>query len=276
MLFFESLFSGKQNAGPVARSYRPRLEWFETRDLLSAGSFFAAHAFALANQAQVGAGSGDLGGCHGHADTTLTAALTGATGSGAATFTSDAADATNSLSVKLSGLTASTTYTVSSGTTSLGTITTDSSGAGTLSVSNLSPALTSGSTITVQDPSSTTALSGTLAAAASSAVTNLKATLTGTTGSGHAHFVADASSTNNRFKVSVSGLSANATYTVQVDGTTIGQLTTDSSGAGQLSATDLTQTISAGSLVTVLDSTGATVLQGTFAAASGSHGGRHH
>jgi hypothetical protein len=59
-----------------------------------------------------------------------------------------------------------------------------------------------------------------------------------------------------------------------VDGTTVGQLTTNSSGAGTLSASDLTQTIAASSVVTVLDSTGATVLQGTFATASGSHGWR--
>ena len=50
----------------------------------------------------------------------------------------------------------------------------------------------------------------------------------------------------------------------------------DASGDGRLSVSALTQTIKAGSVVTVLDSTGATVLQGTFATVTGGHGGRHH
>ena len=79
-----------------------------------------------------------------------------------------------------------------------------------------------------------TALSGTLASATGTSNTNLKASLTGATGtSGLAHFFASATTGDNEFRLAVSGLTASSTYTVQVDGTTVGQLTTDTSGRRQ-------------------------------------------
>jgi hypothetical protein len=98
----------------------------------------------------------------------------------------------------------------------------------------------------------------------------LTASLTGATGtSGFAAYRANTTTGQNAFLLKVSGLTASTTYTVQVDGTTIGQVTTDTNGTGHVKLTNLTATIAAGSVVTVLDPTGATVLQGTLAAATG-------
>ena len=74
----------------------------------------------------------------------------------------------------------------------------------------------------------------------------------------------------------MTGLSADTSYTVQLDGTAVGQITTDETGSGNLALSNLTNTVAAGSVVTVLDSSGNVVLTGTFAGATVSHGGRHH
>jgi hypothetical protein len=205
--------------------------------------------------------------------THLTSSLTGTTGSGTLNYTANANTGTNSLSVSVAGLTPSTNYSVDSGTNTLGTISTNSSGSGTLLVSNVSPALASGGSVSVVDPGNTTVLAGTLATGTTSASTgtHVTASLTGTTGSGRAHFNAKASTGNNRFGLSVTGLTASANYTVQVGGTTLGTLTTNANGSGHLSLSDITASIASGTTVTVLDSTGATVLSGTFADAVTHH-----
>ncbi len=210
------------------------------------------------------------------AKSTLTASLTGVTGtSGSVTFKADSVTGDNSLIVKVAGLTASSTYTVMSGTTTLGTITTDASGKGTLSVTDLSPALAAGAVITVLDDAGTTTLSGTLAAATVAANTALQAPLTGASGtSGFARSHSDAASSS--LHVLVSGLKADTTYSVQIDGATVGQIVTGDDGHGKLSLDNLTSSITAGSVITVQDSTGATVLQVTFAAATRLHGRRRH
>jgi hypothetical protein len=103
-------------------------------------------------------------------------------------------------------------------------------------------------------------------AGADASITRLSATLTGATGmSGSAHYHADTTTGTNRLSLHVSGLAASQTFTVQIDGTTVGTLTTDANGAGRASFSNLTATVSAGSLLTVLDPSGATVLTGTFA-----------
>jgi hypothetical protein len=96
-------------------------------------------------------------------------------------------------------------------------------------------------------------------------VTRLAASLTGATGtSGSAHYHPDTTAGTNRLSLHVSGLAASQTFTVQIDGTTVGTLTTDANGAGRTSFLNLTATVSAGSVLTVLDPSGATVLSGTF------------
>src|SRR5262249_40531731 len=72
----------------------------------------------------------------------------------------------------------------------------------------------------------------------------------------------------NSFALSVSGLTASTTYSVQVDGTSIGHITTNVNGARKLVMSNLTTTITAGSALTPLDDSTTprtTVLQGTFA-----------
>jgi hypothetical protein len=286
--FLRKLFAGTRRAGDRRGSVRPMLETFEARDLPSAGGLFAtSHHLAAPSQAHFGAAvagasanqSQTPDACGADRQTqTLTATLSGASGtSGSATFTSNTATGDNSLHVQVSGLNPNATYSVMSGTTALGTITTDANGAGKLSANNLSPALTAGAALTVLDSQNATVLSGTLAVASGHTDMALSASLTGATGTaGTAHFHADATTGQNSFRLRVSGLAANATYDVQVDGTTVGQITTDANGRGRLTLSNLSTTITAGSVVTVLDAQGMTILQGTFAADASSQGSRHH
>src|SRR5205807_1561820 len=98
----------------------------------------------------------------------------------------------------------------------------------------------------------------------------LTATLSGATGtSGQVKFTSSTTTAGqNTFDLSVSGLTASQTYAVQVDGTGVGQVTTDTSGNGNVTVSNLTASIAAGTTVSILDSTGASVLSGTLAAGS--------
>lgn len=114
---------------------------------------------------------------------------------------------------------------------------------------------------------------GPLATAGVSAGTNFTASLSGVTGAaGTASYNANAASSQNSLSLQVTGLTANATYTVQINGTTVGQLTTNASGSAQLSLSNISPTVAAGSVISVLDSTGTTDLQGTFASTGCSSG----
>jgi hypothetical protein len=201
----------------------------------------------------------------------LAASLTGATGtSGTALFFTNSKTGDNGLSVRVSGLAANSTFTVTSGTTTLGTFNTDANGRGFLTVSNVSPALTSGATINVVNSSSATVLSGTLGSPSALTGTHLSASFTGATGtSGTAHFDSNPISGESSLRLRVSGLTADSTYTVQVNGTTVGQFSTDANGRGRLSESVLSTTVASGSTITVLDSSGTTLLKGTFAADTG-------
>jgi len=69
---------------------------------------------------------------------------------------------------------------------------------------------------------------------------------------------------------------ANQTYTVSLDGgnTTLATLTTNSSGDARIVLSNPTQQIAAGTILTLLDSSSTTVLQGTFASGeTETHGG---
>jgi hypothetical protein len=120
-------------------------------------------------------------------------------------------------------------------------------------------------------------MSGTLAAFGSPVATYLSASLTGTTTgvSGTAHYEADSISGDSGLRVRVSGLTADATYAVQIGGTTVGSLNTDANGRGFVSTSNPSATISSGTVLTVLDSTSATALPGTFAADTGWDGWGH-
>ena len=70
--------------------------------------------------------------------------------------------------------------------------------------------------------------------------------------------------------VQVSGLTASSSYTVESGSTTLGTISTDANGHGQLSVSDLSPALAAGATITVLDSNNSTVLSGTLASASSS------
>lgn len=280
--FLRRRFFSSKKRNHRAPSVRLTLEEFETRYLPNAGPLFsAASQLSFGAPAHVGAfdsGFGDpssLGQCQGGQGQTqtLVSGLTGTTGSGTAIYRTNSTTGDNSLTVSITGLAANSTFTVTSGSQTLGTINTDANGRGYFSVSNVSPALASGATITVLNSSDATVLSGTLAAFTPSSDTHLSASLSGATGtSGSAYYDANSLTGENSLKVRVSSLADNSTYTVQVGGTTVGQITTDADGDGRLSLANLSTTITSGTSITVLNSSGTTVLQGTFAADTSDHG----
>jgi hypothetical protein len=66
-------------------------------------------------------------------------------------------------------------------------------------------------------------------------------------------------------RVRIHGAAANTTYDVSIDGTTVGQITTNGRGSGRLFVSP-TAAIVAGSTISILDSAaGTTLLSGTFA-----------
>lgn len=96
---------------------------------------------------------------------------------------------------------------------------------------------------------------------------DLVATLTGVTGaSGEAEFLPAAASGQTNFRLQVSGLSASTTYSVLVGGSSVGTVSTDSSGSGSLALSNSSLSVSSGTTVQVTTSDGSTVaLSGTFA-----------
>jgi len=99
----------------------------------------------------------------------------------------------------------------------------------------------------------------------SSPVQTLSAPLSGGMGAaGHALFTVNAAAEQNAFTLQVVGLPG-STFSVDVGHTTIGQLSTDANGNGQLELKDLPAILAAGSRIKVVDSEGDTVLEGGFA-----------
>ncbi|HQR08484.1 MAG TPA: hypothetical protein PLN21_16795 [Gemmatales bacterium] len=79
------------------------------------------------------------------------------------------------------------------------------------------------------------------------------ATLSNATGAtGIASYLAG----NNSLKISVKGAAASSTLDIQLDGVSIGSLTTDATGNGKVTLTDLTAVVNANSVLTVGDLTG--------------------
>jgi len=176
---------------------------------------------------------------------TLAANLTNASG---ATGTSSFNAQNGSLKVSVTGAAASSSLDVSVNGTSVGTLTTDASGNGTAKLTNVTAS--AGDTILVGD------LTGTFAQ------TRLSATLSG---SSSATGKASVEVVNNHLRVRIHGAAANTTYDVSIDGTTVGQITTNGRGSGRLFVSP-TAAIVAGSTISILDSAaGTTLLSGTFA-----------
>ncbi len=249
-------------------------EQLESRDLLSghalAGGFshFAAAAqFAGFHGAAAQAGAevaaldhvfGSLGSLGSESQkTVLTAQLTDPDNSAASgtvtykTYTEDGVTETE-FKVTVKGAAANTTLDVSIGDTVVGQITTDANGAGTLKLSS-EPEDADEQPLPANFPTAVAAdtavsvgtLSGTLAAptktphgCGESEKTVLRAALTdsvGTaTGTATYQTATRHGETFTKFVVRVSGATASSTLDVAIDGTVVGQITTDANGAGKL------------------------------------------
>jgi hypothetical protein len=189
-----------------------------------------------------------FGGDRHASSSTLFANLTDSSGAtGQALFN----ERTGTLTIEVKGAATKSALTVAVGGTTIGTLTTHSSGDGHLRLAN--QAISAGQAITVGD------LQGTFAQE------EFSATLTGSAGaSGNAEFDA----LDSRLEVSIKGAAAKTTYNVSVDGTVVGQITTDRHGSGYL-RTSLTSSVaitSASTISIAADTAGASpILQGTFA-----------
>ena len=189
--------------------------------------------------------------------TVLTAQLTDSSGSatGSVFYSTGTVNGTTETLFKVSvtGAAADTTLDVSVGGTIVGQITTDANGAGTLVLSsnpdgsneqslpaNFPTSVTTGTAVTVGT------LSGSLATPtqtgtgcgqhAGTTLTSALADPNSSSATGTATYYTSTvdGSTVTKLKVSVTGAAASSTLDVSVDGTVVGQITTDTSGAGSL------------------------------------------
>jgi hypothetical protein len=243
---------------------------------------------AIAHVASASAFTGRLStenyGMHGGLTASLTDPNSSATGTASFKTYTSGGETETEFKVNVKGAAADTTLSVSVGDTVVGEITTDASGAGSLVLSsnptgdeqqlpdNFPTNVAAGTAITVGP------LSGTFAQGNSDHhhgcggedegnQTRLRAPLTDSdgsaTGSVYLRTSTTGDTTNTRFVVRVSGAAANSTLDVAIDGTTVGQVTTNDSGSGKLVLSsnpkndeqplpaNFPTTITAGSTVTV-------------------------
>jgi hypothetical protein len=249
--------------GSVRRPTRPgpatrlNVEELNSRVLPSAGCSMGSAGMASSDARMASAfDGGDFfgGGWGGHGfgarHATDSASLSDAAGAtGTATFS----ESNGALFVSVKGATASTslpvTVTDNGTTTTVGTLTTNASGDGHARFTGVT--IAAGDTISVGD------VTGTFAQI------HFNASLTGATGvSGAASF----NSIQNELNVSVKGATAKTEYSVTVNGTVVGELTTNRHGRGRLYVTPSGVTITTGSTVSVAPTSGgAAILTGTFA-----------
>lgn len=282
---------------PLGNFRRP--EALEARDLLAGHGFAAlshfAAAAALQQASHVSAAvagvraavqNGVFSALHEHggesSGTRLTATLTDSTSGATATINYKSylenGETETKLSVTITGAAADSKLDVSIGGTVVGQIVTDANGKGTLVLSsnpsgdeqalpdNFPTDIAAGAAVTVGD------LSGTLATPTRSGGhggchgegTRITAALTdansSATGTAVYHTVTNNGTTTSKLKVRVTGAAASSSLDVAVDGTVVGQLTTNANGAGKATFANLTTTITTGSTITVGSMTG------TFAA----------
>jgi len=278
-------------------------EQLERREMLSGHGLSTAFSFALAEfgshaaaatpAAHVAAqvSSANAVSLTTSSETVLSAQLTDSSGTatGTAYYSTGTASGVTETEFKVSvtGATASTTLDVSVGGTVVGQITTDTTGAGKLILSsnpvgsnkqalpaNFPTTVAAGTAVTVgtlsgslvtptQSSSGCGAHSGTTLTATLADPTNTSAAGTATYWTGTID-----GTTVTKLKVSVTGATASSTLNVSVDGTIVGQVTTDSTGAGALILssdpqgseqqlpTNFPTTVAAGSTVTVGSITG--------------------
>jgi hypothetical protein len=289
---FKRLFGGGARKSERARRFAHlEIEAFESRDLMNAAmgpmhSFGPVFAGITNSQAHVSmpmhTTAGDSSGYPYTSSSaqTLTATLTGASGtSGTVTFIPSTTAGQNSLTVTVAGLAASQTYSVEVGGATVGQVVTNSSGNGSITLNNVTATIAAGTTVTVVDTSTapaTTVLTGSLTDTFSChAQQGLSATLTGATGtSGSAFYSSSTDSGANNLRITVAGLTPNTTYTIKIGTTTVGVILTNSNGDATESLSNLTASVASGNSITISDSSGNTVLSGTFATGNAGNGPR--
>jgi hypothetical protein len=228
---------------------------------LAGGHFAPEHGPAIFSGSSSGTGGDSSGGmCTGggqssgeggfgeHHDrgATLFANLSDSSGAtGTALFNAN----DGNLFVKVTGATASSTLPVVVDGTTVGSLTTNASGSGFLKLTGITAA--AGNTITVGD------LTGTLAQV------KYTAALTGSTTSVSGS--ADFNALKSRLYVSITGAAADTTYNVTVDGTVVGKIATNASGAGKLYLKLANVTVTSETAISIADTQGdPAILQGNF------------
>jgi hypothetical protein len=240
--------------------------------------------------------------------TKLTATLSDASNSavtGTASYSTKTTDgvATTKLSVSISGAAASSTLDVTIAGTVVGQLATDETGAGSLVLSSnptgteqtlptdFPTDISADMAITVGTASGTfVAVDDTSGGCESVGHTSLTAALTDatSTATGTATYKAAADGSSTVFSVTTTGAAASSTLDVAIDGTIVGQLTTDETGAGSLVlSSDPTGTqellpagfptnVSAGSTVTVGTLSGTLGVSDSSSLLAFHHFGRRH
>ena len=257
----------------------------------------------------------------GHTVLSTTLTDSAGTATGTANYSTYTANGTTETEFKVSvtGAAANTTLDVAIDGTVVGQITTDTTGAGKLSLSsnpdssdeqalpaNFPTSVTSGAAVTVGTLSGSLAIpttgggcggegNGSGQGHGLSDVTRLTSSLTDSAGSatGTVKYITGTAADGTaftKFKVSVAGASASTTLDVAIDGTVVGQITTDTSGNGSLTLSsnpknsnqqslpsNFPTTIAAGSTITVGTLTGTLATPTETAASHGFRGlfGRH-
>jgi hypothetical protein len=238
---------------------------------------------------------------HHHSDSTglsamLTDAATGATATVAYKASTDEEGETT-LKVSVTGADADSTLDVVIGTENVGSITTDANGAGSLTLSsnpgddeqplpaNFPADVAAGTVVTVG------AMSGTLGKTRGNghghhgchgeAGAAFRASLSDETGAAATVNYSSSTrngTTNTKLSVSVTGAAASSSLDVAIDGTVVGQVATDETGAGSLvlasNPTGTQQQLPANFPTTINASTSVSVgtMTGSFAAAAGKGG----
>lgn len=214
----------------------------------SSTALYAQRANSSSSETDTGTTSHEGRGGQCGAEATYSASLTNSSGAtGTASYYLDS----NTLKIQVKGAAASTSLDVQLDGVSIGTLTTDASGNGKLTLTDLTAVVNANSAITVGD------IAGTFAQVKySAALTGSTSTLTGQTGY---------NALKHSLNVYFTGGTAKTVYNVLIDGTSVGTLTTNQSGAGRFHLDLSTLDIKAGTVISITDSNNNTILQGTFA-----------
>jgi hypothetical protein len=289
-------------------SHHGRIELLESRNLLSGHAMGAASFRTLARAVSAAASpiahfsNTRTNSESSHAETELTASLTDATtgATGTATFETGTRCGTTftQLTISVTGAVESTSLDVTIDGVVVGQVQTDTSGNGKLVLSSKDGTIPSDfpTTIAAGSAISVGSLTGTFATPTSTSDgdhggcegatrTRLTASLTDTegTGTGTATLKTHTydGTTKTFFTVSVTGAAESTSLDVTIDGVVVGQLMTDSTGAGSLTLSSKAGTLPSNFPTTV--AAGSTIsvgtLSGTFAAsthASSSFWFAHH